>query len=244
MDDPRQLRLSETEARALFDCAKPYFDEIKQPLLYGDAHTWFMRADEWKGIHTGTLDAAIGQNLVAWMPEGPGARACRKLQNEIQMLWHEHPVNLQRQQRGLKPINAFWLWGGADAGAGADVHHHNTPLFVGAAQPWLAALGQADAGTDLETMLTMHSSMADGGALVALGTLNQAALASDWSHWLMQMQQLEQQWFAPALQALKQGRIQRCTLVLSNRDAHAEFSSSKYAQHKFWKKITLNRLST
>ena len=240
MDDPRQLRLDEADARALFDCAKPYFDEIGQPLLYGDAQTWFMRADQWKGVLTGTLDAAIGQNLVAWMPEGPGARACRKLQNEIQMLWHDHPVNLQRQQRGLKPINAFWLWGGADAGA----HHHNAPLFVGDAQPWLAALGKADTGAGLETMLATHSSMADGGALVVLGTLNQAALASDWSHWLMQMQQLEQQWFAPALQALKQGRIQRCTRVLSNRDAHLEFSSSKYAQYKFWKKITLNRLST
>jgi hypothetical protein len=242
MDDPRQLRLSEADARALFDCAKPYFDEIKQPLLYGDAHTWFMRADAWKGLQTGTLDAAIGQNLVAWMPEGPSGRACRKLQNEIQMLWHDHPVNLQRQQRGLKPINAFWLWGGADADAA--VNHHDAPLLVGDGEPWLAALGQASAGADLETMLTIHSSMADGGALVVLGTLNQAGLASDWSHWLMQMQQLEQQWFAPALQALKQGRIKRCTLVLSNRDAHAEFSSSKYAQRKFWQKITLNRLST
>jgi hypothetical protein len=96
--------------------------------------------------------------------------------------------------------------------------------------------------TALETALAMPG--ADGNALVVLAALNQAALASDWSHWLMQMQQLEQQWFAPALQALKEGRIKRITLVLSNRDAHAEFSSSKYAQHKFWKKITLNRLST
>jgi hypothetical protein len=209
-------------------------------LLYGDAHTWFMRADDWKGLQTGTLDAAIGQNLVAWMPEGPGGRACRKLQNEIQMLWHEHPVNLQRQQRGLKSVNAFWLWGGAEAHAG--LNHHT--LLVGQAQPWLTALGTESADAGLDAMLTLHSSMADGGALVVLGTLNQAALASDWSPWLMQMQQLEQQWFAPALQALKQGTIQRCTLVLSNRDAHAEFSSSKYAQYKFWKKITLNRLST
>lgn len=236
MDDPRQLRLDEAESRALFDCAKPYFDEIQQPLLYGDAQTWFMRADAWKGVQTGTLEAAIGQNLVAWMPEGPGARACRKLQNEIQMLWHEHPVNLQRQQRGLKPINAFWLWGGADANL-----NPRAPLQVGDAQPWLTALGTNKAAADLASTLAMEG---HDDALIVLGTLNQAALASDWSHWLMQMQQLEQHWFAPALQALQQGRIKRCTLVLSNRDAHAEFSSSKYAQRKFWKKINLNRLST
>jgi hypothetical protein len=234
MDDPRQLQLDQADARALFESAKPYFDDISQPLLYGDAQTWFMRADDWKGLRTATLDAATGQNLVAWMPEGPGAPACRKLQNEIQMLWHEHPVNLQRQQRGLKPINSFWLWGGADA----DVDDAATPLLVGDAQPWLTALAAEPAPASLDIAMAMDH------ALVVLGTLSQAGLASDWSHWLMQMQQLEQQWFAPALQAIKEGRIKRITLVLSNRDAHAEFSSSKHAQRKFWQKITLNRLST
>jgi hypothetical protein len=200
-----------------------------------------MCADSWKGLHTATPDAAIGQNLVAWMPEGPGAQACRKLQNEIQMLWYDHPVNLQRQQRGLKPVNAFWPWGGADAG----IDGSGAPLQVAGAAPWLTALGTAvgdDLDAALKTALTVPS--ADGNLLIVLATLSQAALASDWSHWLMQMQQLEQHWFAPALQALKEGRIKRCTLVLSNRDAHAEFSSSKHAQRKFWQKITLNRLST
>lgn len=238
MDDARQLQLGEADARALFESAKPYFDEIKQPLLYGDAQTWFMRADDWAGLRTATLEAAIGQNLVAWMPEGPGAPACRKLQNEIQMLWHAHPVNLQRQQRGLKPINSFWLWGGADAAV--ENANPGAPLQVGDAQPWLAALASAPASAPVD----LATAMAVDNALVLLGTLSQAGLASDWSHWLMQMQQLEQQWFAPALQALKEGRIKRITLVLSNRDAHAEFSSSKNAQRKFWQKITLNRLST
>jgi len=241
MEDARQLPLIEADARALFESAKPYFDEIGQPLLYGDAQTWFMRADHWKGLRTATLDAATGQNLVAWMPEGPGAQACRKLQNEIQMLWHAHPVNLQRQQRGLKPINSFWLWGGADAGlADANFDGAATPLLVLDAQPWLAAL----AGNLAIAPASLETAMAIDNALVLLGTLSQAGLASDWSHWLMQMHQLEQHWFAPALQALKDGRIKRITLVLSNRDAHAEFSSSKHAQRKFWQKITLNRLST
>ncbi len=58
------------------------------------------------------------------------------------------------------------------------------------------------------------------------------------------MQRLEQDWFAPLLAALKNGSLGRLTLMLSNRDAYAEFGSSKNAQRKFWRNITLNKLST
>lgn len=248
MDDARKLQLEDADARALYDCAKPYFDDIGQPLLYGDATTWFMRADAWEGLQAASPDAATGQNLAAWMPEGTGAQACRKLQNEIQMLWHEHPVNIARQARGLATINSFWVWGGSNAGPEAEVDTNGTNdtndskqlLLTGDCPPWLAALAVAGAGADLDAALNNAKGNAD--TVVVLGDLIEAGLASDWSHWLMQMQQLEQHWFAPALKGLMHGRIKRCTLVLSNRDALAEFSSSKNAQRKFWRKINLNRL--
>ena len=34
-----------------------------------------------------------------------------KLLNEMQMFMHQHPVNQQRLQRGLVPINSLWFWG-------------------------------------------------------------------------------------------------------------------------------------
>jgi hypothetical protein len=45
------------------------------------------------------------------MPRGPSARTWRRLANELQMLWHEHPVNLGRQARGLPVINGLWFEG-------------------------------------------------------------------------------------------------------------------------------------
>ncbi|MDC8756579.1 hypothetical protein [Janthinobacterium fluminis] len=236
MGDQRQLPLDEADARALFDAAQPYFDEIGKTLLYGDAHTWFVRADDWTGLRTASPDAATGQNLTAWMPEGEQARASRKLQNEVQMLWHEHPVNVARQARGLAPVNSFWLWGGAGAAA-----QPAAPLFTADVPAWLAALaapGRRAAGA--EAVLGQP----DERAVVALGGLVGAGLAADWSNWLLHMQRLEQEWFAPLLAALKGGRLGRLTLVLSNRDAYAEFSSSKNAQRKFWRPHTLNKLST
>ena len=45
------------------------------------------------------------------MPGGSAGPKLRRLMTELQMLLHEHPVNLRRQARGAAPINALWLWG-------------------------------------------------------------------------------------------------------------------------------------
>lgn len=235
MADPRAVPLDEADARALFDAAKPYFDDIDKPLLYGDAQTWFMRADDWADLATASPDAASGQNLTAYMPEGGSARASRKLQNEVQMLWFEHPVNQARQARGLKPINSFWLWAGATAPAPAPA----AALFTVDCQPWLAALAEpARRDADLAAVLASGQER----ALVVAGGLVETGLASEWSPWLLQLQRLEQDWLASLLAALKDGRLGRLTLVLSHRDAYATFGSSKNAQRKFWRKPSLNHL--
>lgn len=60
--------------------------------------------------------AAVG--VRASMPRGPDGLALRALMNEIQMVWHEHAVNLARAARGLPPVNSVWIWGagGPDEG--------------------------------------------------------------------------------------------------------------------------------
>jgi hypothetical protein len=52
------------------------------------------------------------------------AKLWRKLQNEIQMLWHIDPVNEEREQRGLPSINSLWISG---IGKLADIQ---TPEFL------------------------------------------------------------------------------------------------------------------
>lgn len=113
LTDPRQLMIDEQTSRALFESAMPLFEELGYALRYGDARHWFVRVDAWQALRTTTPDAATGHNVDVWLPSGEHAREWRKLHNEIQMLWHTHPLNEAREASGQPRINALWLWGGA-----------------------------------------------------------------------------------------------------------------------------------
>jgi hypothetical protein len=234
MADARRLGLVESHSRALFDSARPYFDDSGNTLLYGDANTWFMRADGWAALDTASPDAATGMNLTDWLPLGERAADYRKLQNEVQMLWHQHPANVERESRGFGAINSFWPWGAATA---ADATASPALLACAEAPPWLAAIANKH-GTTFAQLL------ADPGedALFYDGSLAEAALATDWAGWLQHMQRLDKDLFTPLLGALAGGGIGKVRLVLSHRNALAEFTTTPMAQRKFWRRQTLDRL--
>jgi hypothetical protein len=235
MGDLRNLGLKEPESRALFDTARPYFDEAGHALVYGDAHTWFMRADDWAGLDTATPDAALGMDLTDWMPEGRSAAAFRRLQNEVQILWHTHPVNAAREARRLPPVNAFWTWGAADAEKVPAPNAPKLTMFDAGGVVQTLAGEQPDALPDFGTRF-------DGHTILYCGSAAPYAVGADWGGWVAQLQQLEAALFAPILAALMKGRVRQVRLVLSHRDAHAEFTTTALAQRKFWRRPTLDRL--
>jgi len=250
MGDPRQLDLREDEGRALFDSALPCFTEAGYGLAYGNADTWFMRADDWNDLHTASPEAAVGMNLTDWMPTGGPARAFRKLQNEVQVTWYTDPVNAAREARGQSPINSFWPWGGASM-ATEEAHRlvasaqgkpgGGPALLTHAAPGWLDALATGRADSPAALAAGAAASHADHLLLVA-GNAASAAVAADWDGWLRQMQGLEDALFAPMLEAVAKGRVKRLRLVLSHRDGHLELETTPMAQRKFWRRPTLEAL--
>jgi hypothetical protein len=248
LSDPRALQLTEDESRALYDIARPYFEEIGKPLLYAAPGLWFVRADDWAGLRTASPDAATTQYISDWVPEGERARDYRTLQNEIQMLWHEHPVNEARHARGLQQVNTFWLWGGA--GPATPVTPPAPALapalwIASAGAPsWMQALAAANhrAPEPARLIAELRQSADRSATTVVLAELIPSAQTGDWSDWLERMHRLEQEWFAPLLAALMDGRIGRVTLVPSHRHGWMTVSSTKLAQRKFWRKQTLNTL--
>jgi hypothetical protein len=235
LSDLRGLELSEADSRALYELARPYCEELGKPLLHGAPGLWFLRADDWAGLRTASPDAAVTQSMSDWLPEGAHARDFRKLQNEIQMLWHEHPVNEARQARGLQPVNSCWLWGGAGpatAPAGR--------VTIDGGTEWMAALTSASASAGPATVEQLLSQPAPGSVMLA--DLIAPAQVGDWADWLARMQRLEQEWFAPLLASLKAGRVSRVTLWLSHRNGWTSATSTGMAQRKFWRKPSLTPL--
>lgn len=234
MWDMRQLRLSESQSKALFETARPVFDDAGKTLVFGNAHTWFMRAGEWATLQTTSPDSTIGMNLTDSLPVGPAAVEFRRLQNEVQMLWFEHPANTEREEHGLPVVNSFWLWGQSDGAATVPA----TPLLaISAAPPWMAALENCPAAN----LPNPFSGDATSSMLIR-ADLAEAAIATDWSAWLSGMQRFEEALFAPALAAVRSGGNTQFRLVLSNRTSLKQFTTSKWAQRAFWRSPSLDPL--
>jgi len=248
MGDTRHLDLREAEARALFDSARPCFEEAGHALAWGTHDTWFMRADDWTDIATASPDAAVNMNLTDWMPSGPQARAFRKLQNDVQVTWFTDPANAAREARGQLPINSFWPWGNASMAtehaqqlvakaAGKTLARPRVAAFE--APGWLTALAERR----LDDLAGLDALLNGGGDwLLACGNVAAAGIAADWHGWLQQMQRLEARLFTPLLAALTAGRVKEVRLVLSHRDGHLETTTTPLAQRKFWRRPTLERL--
>ncbi|MFN3792391.1 hypothetical protein [Massilia sp.] len=237
MADLRHLGLGEDESRALYEAARPLCEEIGHPLQYGDAQTWFLRADDWAAIEAATPDTVAGMDLSDFVPRGKQALPLRRLQNEVQMLWHTHPVNAAREARRLPGVNSFWLWGASKASTGALARAGGRLASIGV-PGWVRGLSSES----LASLDGLDSALAQDGLLV-VGMLADAAIASDWGVWLQQVQHLEEKLFAPLHAALVQGRIKELKLVLSSRETLAEFTTTAMAQRKFWRRPTLERLT-
>jgi len=113
---PDHIPITATESAALLEEAKPLLhDEFKTEVMAADPHHWFINPAHLASLATHSIDQAHGRNIDWWLPrdttEVGRARAWRKLQNEIQMLWHISPINEAREANGLPAINSVWISG-------------------------------------------------------------------------------------------------------------------------------------
>lgn len=111
-----QIDLTAEESAQLLNAALPFIEEdFQSSILFQNQHYWFIPAGPFSSLASYSIDQAHGRNIDWWMPrdthEEGIAKRWRKLQNEIQMLWHIGPVNEEREQRGMPSINSLWISG-------------------------------------------------------------------------------------------------------------------------------------
>jgi hypothetical protein len=147
-------------------------------------------------------------------PHLPGA-PWTALLNEMQMALHEHPVNETREL----PVNSVWLWG-----AGTLPPAVSGPWrSVSATEPLALGLARAAGIASRATAGAAHAWLADLPAEGRhLAVLEGAAAA------------LEEDWFAPLLAALKDGRVGMVTLHVP--DAGACVETTRADLRRFWRR--------
>ncbi|WP_251366775.1 hypothetical protein [Polynucleobacter sp. MWH-Svant-W18] len=111
-----QIDLTATESAELLKVALPFIEEdFQSPVLFKGERYWFIPAGPFASLASYSVDQAHGRNIDWWMPRDTNetgiAKRWRKLQNEIQMLWHIGSVNEEREQRGMPSINSLWISG-------------------------------------------------------------------------------------------------------------------------------------
>ena len=111
-----QIDLTAEESTKLLQVALPFIEEdFGNKVLFQGHRDWFIPAGPFTSLATHSIDQAHGRNIDWWMPRDMNelgvAKLWRKLQNEIQMLWHIDPVNEAREQSGLPSINSLWISG-------------------------------------------------------------------------------------------------------------------------------------
>jgi hypothetical protein len=109
MADPEDLHLSEGESRALMQAMQPYFEEDGITLVWDAPMRWLAGGPVFAQLPCASLDRVIGRNIDAWVPASAQAAPLRRLQNEMQMLLYQHPVNDLRLARGEEAVNSFWF---------------------------------------------------------------------------------------------------------------------------------------
>lgn len=159
---------------------------------------------------------AAGNNVDALRPSGRDAMAWQRIANEAQMLLHEHPANLAREDRGELPINGVWLWGAGRLPARINLRYSrilsDDPVALG-----IAMLGNVATGAPpASAKLWLAGRQADHGRrereLIVFGGLREAVRDSGVESWRSRLEDFERDWFAPLLHALRREDIGMLTI--------------------------------
>jgi hypothetical protein len=216
------VTVSATEAEQCCTQLNQYF--APQGLTFFAPHPqrWYIQLHDTPHIRTTPLSQVMGENMRNALPTGEHAAHWHQLFNEIQMLLFSLPLNDQREQQGLPPINSLWFWGAGKT----------TPLVP--PYPTLSADTPLAAQFAAAAQLPFNAwqSQWQGDALLIWSAPHHAQQQGNFSQWRDALQHFEQHYAQPLWQALCQGKIQTlqidilgnetpCQIKLQRRDTWA-----------------------
>lgn len=93
--------------------------ELSRGSSEGAHERWYVSSSEPLPEGFAPPDAALGNPLEDFLrtntssahKSSADSKLWQRLQSETQMQLHQHPINIERQERGLSALNSLWFWG-------------------------------------------------------------------------------------------------------------------------------------
>jgi hypothetical protein len=231
--DSRTFIITQEEADELTAAFNELYAEKGWCLKAPCPQRWYLSLPQAPAITTVSPGVIAGQDIDPHLPHGQDASEWHALMNEVQMLFHQHPVNALREERGAPAINSLWFWGeGALPGTipRPDMQvATDYPLAMGLAS--LTHTPRCDVPASLEELL---ASTEKASVLVVLDVLEAAMQYREIETWLATLKQLELHWFSPLLEALGDGRVARVEIDPCNGKS---YRTTRKQQRHFWKRV-------
>ncbi len=229
LSDPDQLEFDDAEASALQASLAPLFAE------FGELHcdtplAWHLALKVAPPTVIDDLRDMLGRPADGLLPPGDAGRPWRRALNEAQMLMHTHPLNLAREALGKPVINSLALWGAGRHPAAAmppfDRLLSNDTIIRG-----LALCAQLETSA-----LPAAWKHAAGRTTVHFDGLLAPTRMHDALSWRDALTELEQNWIAPALAAMKSGQLKQIDLIAFGDEDSLTLTLQRHDLWKFWRR--------
>jgi len=229
------LNLRGDEAQALCDALNQHFGE-RLEVRRVESDRWTARLADEMAIEAECPLEISGRDVDLGRAEGADASRSHKVMNEAQMVLHSHPVNAEREKRGEPTVNSIWLWGAGRASKNDRARFQSVtardPLVLGLA----AAAGVRQQPLPVSASAWLERAPEEGRHLIALDVLRAPHALNQTGEYQDAMATLERDWFAPLLQALREGRVGMVTIHVPDGGECASYETIRGDLRRFWRR--------
>lgn len=229
VDDPAALALTLDEAQQLAVSLAPTFSALGEIVVITPS-CWNLRLAAAAPVFPSLSDALLRR--ADPLPLDAASAPWRRAINDAQMQLHAHPVNQARAAAGRPVVNSLWPWGGGAlplppaSSCAHDAIWNDDPMAQGIARyrnitaaPLPARLPDAPGKSPLAIFDALELPARSGNGIA----------------WRDHIARLERDWLAPALAALKAGRLDTLRLLAPGDEASVELTLRKRDLWKFWR---------
>lgn len=194
------LDLTLDEARGIAELVQPLLAEFNASLHIQSAEQWLLELDSLPEVEFSAMEGLHGLPVSDFLPRGPQSEDWIRLWNEVQMLLFDSDVNQRREAAGKVPVNSLWFWG-----MGTIPSWQQWPLVSGqeAILQTLASVSESGFEPDIHRFDAIHHKP----ALKVLSIDSEQDMQA-------QLQQLNDDWLAPAWSALKKWQLRELELIV------------------------------